>query len=152
MHFCFLSANQPFALHLSALAVPVTIQEGLSRNKQDTQHSAWSCSARPHKLSLVSSRLHTPIPSSLRIPTLQSICLNSRPFPPTQPLCLQSKSRHYHPRQPASTDSWGTAPGSAVVSEGFSSPCCGSGSLRQQSGFACDFAIWECEPGGRTPG
>lgn len=80
------------------------MQEGLSRNKQDT-HSAWSCSTHPHKLSWASSRLHTPKPSSLRIPTLQSISLNPRTLPPAQPLCLQRKPRHCHPPQPSSRDS-----------------------------------------------
>lgn len=36
MCFYFLSANKPFALHLSAIAAAVTIQEGLSRHEHET--------------------------------------------------------------------------------------------------------------------
>lgn len=153
VHFCFFPANQPFALHLSALAVSVTIQEGLSKNKQGT-HTVPGPAApiptnSPEWAQACTHRYHHPygyrhFSPSVWIP---------EPFLLPSPCAFrESPGITTLASPPAGLGRHRTSICSAFREFLLSSPCGGSGSLRQQSGFACDFAIWECEPGGRTPG
>lgn len=93
--------------------------------------SAWSCSTHPRKLCLVSPRVLTSIPPSLRIPTPQPVCLNSRALPPAPEL---SEAIQASPPSPALHRGLVRHRTSICRAFGsFSAPCCGSGSLWKQA-------------------
>lgn len=101
--------------------------------------SAWSCSTHPRKLCLVSPRVLTSIPPSLRIPTPQPVCLNSRALPPAPEL---SEAIQASPPSPALHRGLRKAPHQHLQS--FREFLRSLLRLRlplKASGFACDCAI-----------